>query len=134
MKRIKYSNGSSVISRNFYKRIGDMDVAGKGSLNALNLTASAEGNVSKNIKGTRLTAAAYKDTTGKSEESFSLEKQLPNKSSISIEKNRKGTMANLFKDIKGMEARLSLGKQDTQVGPYTIKNEKQATFTLMKKL
>ena len=132
MKRIKYTNGSSVISRNFYKRVGDIDVTGKGSFNAPTLTAAAEGTISKNIKGARLTAGAYKDTKGKSGESFSLEKQLPN-SSISIQKNRQGTMGRLFKNIKGMEAELAAGKKDTNIGPATIKGEKQVTFTLKKK-
>ena len=133
-KRIKYSNGSSVIKKNFYKRIGDMDVTGTGSFNIPNLTASAEGTIGRNIKGTKLTAGAYQDTTGKRGESFSLEKQLPNNSSIAIEKNRQGIMGRLFKNVKGMEVEFAAGQKDTQVGPYTIEDEKQATITLRKKI
>jgi len=129
MKRVKYTNGSSVISRKFYTRVGDIDVAGKGSFNPLNLTASAEGNVSKKIKGTRFTAGAYKDTTGKSGESFSVEKQLPN-SSVTLEKNRTGTNVSFHKDIGNMYGKLTAGKQDTNVGNRTIKGEKQILFNV----
>jgi len=129
MKRVKYTNGSSVISRKFYTRVGDIDVAGEGSFNAPTLTASAEGKASKNIKGTKFTAAAYKDTTGKSGESFSVEKQLP-KSSVTLEKNRKGTNVSFHKNIGNMYGKLTAGKQDTNVGNRTIKGEKQILFNV----
>jgi hypothetical protein len=109
MKRIKYSNGSSVINRNFYKNVGDIGIQGKGSLDPINLTASAEGTVSKNIKGARFTAGAYKDSKGRSSESFSIEKQLPNRSSVSINKNRQGTNVSLHKNIGNMYGSLSAG-------------------------
>ena len=109
MKRIKYSNGSSVINRNFYKNVGDIGIQGKGSLDPINLTASAEGTISKNIKGTKFTAGAYKDSKGRSSESFSIEKQLPNRSSVSIRKNRQGTNVSLHKDVGKMYGSLSAG-------------------------
>jgi len=129
MKRVKYTNGSSVISRNFYTRVGDMDVAGKGSFNAPTLTAAAEGTISKNIKGARVTAGAYKDTKGRSGESFSVEKQLPN-SSVTLQKNRTGTNVSLHKNIGNMYGKLTAGKQDTTVGNRTIKGEKQILFNV----
>tara|TARA_R110002020_G_scaffold136046_2_gene303649 strand:- start:2598 stop:3008 length:411 start_codon:yes stop_codon:yes gene_type:complete len=129
MKRIKYTNGSSVISRKFYTRVGDMDVAGKGSFNIPTLTAAVDANISKNIKGTKLTAGAYKDTKGKTGESFSVEKQLPN-SSVTLQKNRTGTNVSLHKNIGNMYGKLTAGKQDTTIGNKVIKGEKQILFNV----
>ncbi len=90
MKRIKYSNGGQgKITKRVFKNVGDLELSGSGTLNALGLTASADATATYRKNGTVFTASTFRDTNRTTGDSFSIEQQLPN-SSITFNKNKQG--------------------------------------------
>ena len=61
MKRIKYSNGGQgKITKTVFKNVGDLELSGRGTLDALGLTASAETTATLRKNGTVFTASTFK--------------------------------------------------------------------------
>lgn len=90
MKRIKYSNGGQgKITKRVFKNVGDLELSGSGTLNALGLTASADATATYRKNGTVFTASTFRDTNRTTGDAFSIEQQLPN-SSITFNKNKQG--------------------------------------------
>lgn len=94
-KRTKYNNGG-LLARKEFKGIGSIEgnISGNSGYRAGSVSAST------NVGGTRVTASRFKDSMGNSANNYSLEKQLPGKSSISL-KVRKDPKIEYNKRIKG---------------------------------
>lgn len=94
-KKSKYNNGG-LVARKEFKGIGSIEgnVSGNSSYRAGSVSAST------NVGGTRVTASRFKDSMGSSANNYSLEKQLPEKSSIGL-KVRKNPQLEYNKKIKG---------------------------------
>ena len=94
-KKIKYNNGG-LVARKEFKGIGSIEgtVAGNQSY----LKSSVSGSMRKG--GTTLTGSVSRDNKGNTATNYSLEKQLPNKSSVGI-KVRKEPKLTYHKKLKG---------------------------------
>ena len=94
-KKSKYNNGG-LVARKEFKGIGSIEgnVSGNSGYRAGSVSAST------NVGGTRVTASRFKDSMGNAGNSYSLEKQLPGKSSVGL-KVRKDPKIEYNKQIKG---------------------------------
>ena len=95
MKRTKYTNGGLHTS---YSR-GIFSVEGSASGNQNQRTST--GTASVNAKGLRASVSRGVDSSSGKSTNYSLQKQLPNKSSVAVQKDRYNTSASYHKQTKG---------------------------------
>lgn len=94
-KKIKYNNGG-LVARKEFKGVGSIE--GNLAGNQSRVSGSVAATVRKG--GTSGTASLYKDSKGTTRSSYSLERQLPNNSSVGI-KVRKEPKLTYHKKLKG---------------------------------
>jgi len=81
-KKIKYNNGG-LVARKEFKGIGSIEGNVAGNQNYLRSSVAA----SVRKGGTSVTGSISKDSMGNKTTNYSLEKQLPGKSSVNVNKN-----------------------------------------------
>lgn len=81
-KKLKYNNGG-IVARKEFKNVGSLEGNIAGNQNYL------KGSVAASVRkgGTAVTGSVSKDSMGNKTTNYSLEKQLPRKSSVNVNKN-----------------------------------------------
>lgn len=95
MKRTKYTNGGLHTS---YSK-GIFSIEGSAFGNQKQRTSTGTASVS--TKGLKASVSRGVDTSSGKSTNYSLQKQLPNRSSVSVQKNKNNTSASYHKQTKG---------------------------------
>ena len=104
-KRIKYNDGG--LNTSFSKGILELEADVRGNKQQ----RTAQGTASISGKGYRASVGRGYDTQSGKSQNFSLEKQLPNKSSVALRKNKDNTSLDYYKQTdKGSNIRFGLNK------------------------
>ena len=95
MKRTKYNDGG--LQTSYSKGIFSVEGSAVGNQNQRTSSATA----SVNTKGLRASVSRGVDSSSGKSTNYSLQKQLPNKSSVAVQKDRYNTSASYHKQTKG---------------------------------
>lgn len=95
MKRTKYNNGG--LHTSYSKGVFGLEGSAIGNQNQRTSSATA----SVNTKGFKASASRGVDSSSGKSTNYSLQKQLPNRSSVSVQKNKYNTSASYNKKTKG---------------------------------
>jgi hypothetical protein len=95
MKRTKYNNGG--LHTSYSKGIFSVEGSAVGNQNQRTSSATA----SVNTKGFKASASRGVDSSSGKSTNYSLQKQLPNNSSVTAQKNKYKTSASYHKQTKG---------------------------------
>ena len=95
MKRTKYNNGG--LHTSYSKGIFSVEGDVYGNQNQITSTGTA----SINTKGLRASVSRGVDSSSGKSTNYSLQKQLPNKSSVAVQKNKYNTSASYHTQTKG---------------------------------
>lgn len=95
MKRTKYNDGG--LHTSYSKGIFSVEGSASGNQNQRTSTGTA----SVNTKGLKASVSRGVDSSSGKNTNYSLQKQLPNRSSVAIQKNKYNTSASYYKQTKG---------------------------------